>query len=361
MPAKFYVVKAGRKPGIYHSWDECLTQVRGFKGAAFKSFPLLDEAKAWLNGADTTSSNPSSTSNEPTKFYGVHKGHKPGVYTSWADAQNTIADFKGAVYKSFKTREEAQSFFKNGPQPKRASEELSQPSPPTKKQKKETEEHEDLVEYSAGEGPLPAGAEDGFDPRITLNALTGKVEYKEPTTKWQAVNLQDDKPVIIYTDGSSLGNGAHGAVAGVGVYFGPKDKRNLSEPLSGTRQTNQRAELTAIQRALEVAPRNRPVTIYTDSNYSIKCVTEWFVKWRANGWLNASKKPVENKDLIEKILTLIEQRKNMSQEISSINKVEFVWVKGHATNEGNIAADELAVAGAREAREIISNPDFEEP
>lgn len=160
----------------------------------------------------------------------MHKGHKPGVYTSWADAQNTIADFKGAVYKSFKTREEAQSFFKNGPQPKRAPEEPSQPSPPTKKQKKETEEHEDLVEYSAGEGPLPAGAEDGFDPRITLNPLTGKVEYKEPTTKWQAVNLQDDKPVIIYTDGSSLGNGAHGAVAGVGVYFGPKDKRYDMHP-----------------------------------------------------------------------------------------------------------------------------------
>lgn len=137
--------------------------------------------------------------------------------------------------------------------------------------------------------------------------------------------------------------------------------RNLSEPLSGTRQTNQRAELTAIQRALEIAPRNRPVTIYTDSNYSIKCVTEWFVKWRANGWLNAARKPVENKDLIEKILALIDQRKNMSQEISSINKVEFVWVKGHATNEGNIAADELAVAGAREAREMITNPDFEEP
>jgi ribonuclease HI len=155
----------------------------------------------------------------------VHKGHKPGVYTSWADAQNTITDFKGAVYKSFKTRDEAQSFFKNGHPPKRASEEPSQLSPPAKKQKKDTDDSEDLVEYNAGEGPLPAGAEDGFDPRITLNPLTGKVEYKEPTTKWQAVNLQDGKPVIIYTDGSSLGNGAHGAVAGVGVYFGPKDKR----------------------------------------------------------------------------------------------------------------------------------------
>lgn len=155
----------------------------------------------------------------------MHKGHKPGVYTTWADAQNTINDFKGAVYKSFKTREEAQAFFKNGHPQKRASEEPSQPSPPAKKQKKDADELEDLVEYNAGEGPLPVGAEDGFDPRIALNPLTGKVEYKEPTTKWQAVNLQDGKPVVIYTDGSSLGNGAHGAVAGVGVYFGPKDKR----------------------------------------------------------------------------------------------------------------------------------------
>lgn len=160
----------------------------------------------------------------------MHKGHKPGVYTSWADAQNTITDYKGAVYKSFKTREEAQVFFKNGHPPKRASEEPSQPSPPAKKQKRDADESEDLVEYNAGEGPLPAGAEDGFDPRITLNPLTGKVEYKDPTTKWQAVNLRDDKPVTIYTDGSSLGNGAHGAVAGVGVYFGPKDKRYGNHP-----------------------------------------------------------------------------------------------------------------------------------
>jgi ribonuclease HI len=89
-------------------------------------------------------------------------------------------------------------------------------------------------------------------------------------------------------------------------------------------------------------------------------VTEWFVKWRANGWLNAAKKPVENKDLIEKILNLIDQRRNMSHEYSRINKVEFVWVKGHATDEGNNAADELAVAGAREARDLLANPGLQE-
>lgn len=147
------------------------------------------------------------------------------MYTLWADAQNNIADFKGAVYKSFKTQAEAEVFSRDGHAQKRPSEEPSQTTPPAKKQKQDTDDLEDLVEHAAGEGPLPEGAEDGFDPRITLNPITGKIEYKEATTKWQAVNLQDDKPVVIYTDGSSLGNGAHGAVAGVGVYFGPQDRR----------------------------------------------------------------------------------------------------------------------------------------
>jgi ribonuclease HI len=195
-----------------------------------KSFPQLNEAKAWLNGAITMSasaaSSSSSSSSKPTKFYGVHRGHKPGVYTEWPQAQEAIADFKGPVYKGFKTREEALAFVKSGHPPKRPSEELSQTTPPAKKQKTDTRDPSaDIIEYDAGEGPMPPDAEDDFDPRITLNAVTGKIEYKNPTTKWQAVNLRDDKPIVIYTDGSSLGNGALGAVAGVGVYFGPKDKR----------------------------------------------------------------------------------------------------------------------------------------
>jgi ribonuclease HI len=164
----------------------------------------------------------------------------------------------------------------------------------------------------------------------------------------------------IYTDGSSLGNGAKGATAGVGVYFGPRDPRyvtclhlffisnryhrNLSEALKGVRQTNQRAELTAVLRALQLAPLDRDVLIYSDSNYSINCVTEWFINWRRNGWLNASGKPVENKDIIETILTKIEERQTVR------SKTLFEWLKGHANDPGNEAADSLAVSGAREAR-----------
>lgn len=119
--------------------------------------------------------------------------------------------------------------------------------------------------------------------------------------------------------------------------------RNLSEALPGVRQTNQRAELTAILRALDVVPRNRDVTIVTDSRYAIDCVTSWYINWRRNGWKTATGKTVENKDLVENILNRIEERKRLKAQ------TEFEWIKGHGNHPGNIEADQLAINGARKA------------
>ena len=118
--------------------------------------------------------------------------------------------------------------------------------------------------------------------------------------------------------------------------------RNVSEPLTGPRQTNQRAELTAVQRAIEHVPKNRNVIVVTDSRYSIDCLTNWFQNWRRNNWKTANGKAVENRDLVESILGKIEERERL--RVST----KFEWVKGHSTNEGNIAADKLAVEGARQ-------------
>jgi ribonuclease HI len=120
--------------------------------------------------------------------------------------------------------------------------------------------------------------------------------------------------------------------------------RNVSEALKGLKQTNQRAELTAILRALDIAPRHREVTIYTDSMYAIDCVTNWYRNWRRNNWLNSKGKPVENKDLVVEIRDKIEEREGFKKGTF------FVWVKGHQDNPGNVAADKLAVAGAMAGR-----------
>ena len=122
--------------------------------------------------------------------------------------------------------------------------------------------------------------------------------------------------------------------------------RNVSETLPGSRQTNQRAELTAILRALEIVPRNRDVVIITDSKYAIDCVTEWFINWRRNGWKTASGKAVENKDIIENVLSKIEERAKL------VVRTDFEWIKGHANHPGNVEADRLALDGAKKRPEM---------
>ncbi len=119
---------------------------------------------------------------------------------------------------------------------------------------------------------------------------------------------------------------------------------NLAEPLTGPRQTNNRAELTAILRALELAPRQQEVCIHTDSEYSIKCLTVWCQNWRRNGWVGSNGRAVENRDLIEAILTRIDERKSLGAATN------FRWIRGHANDPGNTEADRLAVLGARNAR-----------
>lgn len=117
--------------------------------------------------------------------------------------------------------------------------------------------------------------------------------------------------------------------------------RNVSERLEGPRQTNQRAELTAVQRAIEIAPRDRDITVFTDSSYAIKCVTEWYRNWERNGWKSSSKDEVKNRDLVEVIIMKIRERDGLNVQ------TRFEWVKGHADDPGNVAADNLAVNGAR--------------
>ncbi|GAB1193173.1 hypothetical protein APSETT444_002376 [Aspergillus pseudonomiae] len=344
---KYYAVKAGYQPGVYYAWNDCLTQVTGYKGAVFQAFPTLEEANAFLTGSKLPTAPGATTSGtEPTRFYGIQRGRVPGVYTDWAKAQEQIKGFARPRYKKFSTKEEAEAFVKlgqsNGASFAGNSSEIQKlPGAPGILSDIPKDEQGSPIE--PGDGPLPPGAEDGFDPNVLLDPKTGKVVYKTKEQKSATKTKATGPPGMlrIYTDGSSLNNGRALASAGVGVYFGPGDNRNVSEPLKGSRQTNQRAELTAILRALDIAPRHRDVTIFTDSQYAIKCVTVWYVKWQRNKWLTSENKPVENKDLVESIRVKIEERDELKV------KTLFEWVKGHNSDPGNEAADRLAVNGAQ--------------
>ena len=82
------------------------------------------------------------------------------------------------------------------------------------------------------------------------------------------------------------------ARAGIGVYFGKGDIRNVSRRIEG-KQTNNRAELLAIIKALEIlekeAEKGTRINIYTDSKYSILCCTTYGRRMEGQGWINKGK------------------------------------------------------------------------
>lgn len=87
-------------------------------------------------------------------------------------------------------------------------------------------------------------------------------------------------------------------------------------------------------KALEAVEAGTALTLHTDSTYVKNGVTDWIKGWKRNGWRTASRKPVKNKDLWEQL-----------DELATARKVDWKWVKGHAGNEGNERADELAREG----------------
>jgi ribonuclease HI len=100
----------------------------------------------------------------------------------------------------------------------------------------------------------------------------------------------------------------------------------------------------AILRALEIVSVTQNVEIITDSEYSINCVTVWHKSWERKNWQTSNRQPVMNQDIIKAVLAKIEER------TVTRAATKFTWVKGHAADKGNIAADRLAVAGSNKPR-----------
>lgn len=102
--AKIYAVKKGKKPGIYHTWEECQEQVNGFSNAEYKSFKKQEEAEEYLQ----------QNSKQTGKIYAVRAGKVPGIYDTWEECQEQVSGFSNAEYKAFKNKEEAEEYLQNG-------------------------------------------------------------------------------------------------------------------------------------------------------------------------------------------------------------------------------------------------------
>jgi ribonuclease HI len=138
--------------------------------------------------------------------------------------------------------------------------------------------------------------------------------------------------VEIWTDGACSGNPGPGGWGAI-LKFGETAKE-----LSGgePHTTNNRMELSAAISALEALTRPCGIDLHTDSQYLRLGVMQWLKGWKRNGWRTADKKPVKNDDLWRRL-----------DEAAARHDIDWRWVKGHAGEEMNERADELARHGMK--------------
>lgn len=139
--------------------------------------------------------------------------------------------------------------------------------------------------------------------------------------------------VTIHTDGACRGNPGPGGWGATLEYGATRRILYGGE----THTTNNRMELTAVIRALAALKRPCRVTLYSDSIYVLKGITEWMPNWKSRGWKTAAKKPVMNADLWQAL----------DAEVLR-HTIDWQWIKGHSGHAGNDEADRLANLGIDE-------------
>lgn len=177
----------------------------------------------------------------------------------------------------------------------------------------------------------------------TINAALA-----EPTTTTDsgAQPHQGQTRIEIYTDGSCIGNPGHGGWAAVILRKDASGK--IIKPLerSGWKAetTNIKMEMTAACAALESLGRvtAEPITVFCDANLIPNAMNGWLAKWKAKGWKKSDDKPVENRDLWERL-----------EQAAAGRNMTWAWVRGHNGTEHNERADRLAYAASRRAEAKI--------
>lgn len=244
-------------------------------------------------------------------YYGVKIGHKPGVYTTWAEAEAQVRKFSGAVHAKFATADAARNFVSGGTVPAVAKSK----STSTKKKKSKTE--------------TKTSEEHLHDAQKLLKSFSAKT-------------------IVVCTDGACKPNTGEGSCgAGAVVVLPPDYKRVLLErSLSLGQGTNNIGELSAIELALDLVDDAENDKLFPESSkgFEIAILTD---STYARGVLSLGWKAKKNVALVERIKARLDARHKK-------NKVSIHWVKGHAGFPGNEKADKLANEGVEESKRQLA-------
>lgn len=214
------------------------------------------------------------------KYYVIWAGATPGIYTSWPEAERQVKGFAGARYKSFMTREEAETAYSRGP------------------------------------GAKPAARKPAAKPA-------------------KAASTAPAAEVNIYCDGACDPNPGQ-AGTGIAIYR-QGALTELWYGLYNPAGTNNTAELLGLHHALEFAKQavasKLSVAVHCDSKYAIDCITTWAFGWKAKGWTRKGGE-IKNLSLIQDAHALY---------LGMADSIQVLHVKGHAGIEGNELADRMSI------------------
>jgi ribonuclease HI len=146
------------------------------------------------------------------------------------------------------------------------------------------------------------------------------------------------KKVIIYTDGACSGNPGPGGWGALLMY------NNIQKEIYGGEiaTTNNRMELMAAIKALELLKESCLIELFTDSIYVKNGITLWIKNWKEKNWRTADKKEVKNIDLWQELDLLTKK-----------HHINWHWIKGHNGDKFNDLVDALALKGRDEMKEKI--------
>lgn len=337
---KYYAVHNGRAKGIYSDWKTCKAQVDGMKDAMWGKFGSLQQAQNFVetgvrnksrntkkvhsfdlaksgflenNQVGKSSKDSKAAKNTSGLFYAV-KSNNPEVtsrvFTIWDDCHKYVYRKRGLVFKKFPTNEEAQAFISG----------------------------EGLHDFD-----LIGISKDEFTKRCQVITDTSSIE---PCCSKS----------VVYCDGSALGNGQQGAVAGIGVYFCDEPQLSISEPLLQGQATNNRAEIKAATRALQQIWNNLALNPQSamHSNYNLLTDSEYvfsFLSSRYTTYKNIDElENLANSDLLIPLIKFylcVKHYYKINKKFFANNGVFSIqWVRAHVGEEGNEVADRLARQGA---------------
>ena len=275
------------------------------------------------------------------KFYAVAKGNTPGLYTEWfglKGAEVQINGFPGAQYKGFPTEAEAKQWLEE-----RGVEVQGETSRKASKSAHRAVSDKDSRKGSGASSGERIRAVSGREARAASRRGARAKSGGNLSIQGIPEKSPDPSRVIVYTDGSSMGNPGPGGWGMVRLTASGREEKSGGFKLT----TNNRMELLACIEGLKDLPVDTSVQLYSDSQYVVNAINKgWAERWRARGWMRNQNDRAENADLWADLLGILFDL-----------DVEFIWVRGHAGNPGNERCDQLATQAAL-GKQLTDDPGY---